>query len=127
MENLTLHKMRISILWLIALAAFFGYVIIAGDEVPANLSNLSLISNQELASVSIVIMIFAFLSVTLKGSLNRLANIIAGVIIGIGSIVAFFDGVTVNLYGIYNVMMGVVFISMVLVILFAYKMPKLSA
>jgi len=124
MENLILYKMRVSILWLLAILGFFGYTLFAADEVPSNFSNLSLVANQEVAAVSIVLMVFAFLSVTLQGKTNRLTNIIAGAILFIGTLVAFIDGVTVNLYGIYNLMMGVVVISMFLVILFAYRMPK---
>jgi hypothetical protein len=118
---------RFSILWLLAIVAFLGYATIARvSEVPANLSNLSLVADEEVATVSVVLLLLAFLSLILKGSANRLTNIIAGSVFGLGALMVLVDGVTVNLYGLYNPMMGAMVICMVLVVWFAHKMPKLQ-
>lgn len=69
-------------------------------------------------------MVFAFLSVALQGRTNRLTNTIAGTVVGLGTFIALVDAVTVNFYGIYNLMMGAVVVSMILVVWFARKMPK---
>ena len=127
MENLTLNRTRVSVLWLLAMISLFGYATLAANEVPENFNNLSLVTDQDVASVSVVLVVFAFLSLTLKGSANRWTNTIAGSILGIGTLAAFIDGVTVNLYGIYNPLMGAVFVSMSLVVWFAYKTPKSQA
>jgi len=118
---------RVSVLWLLAIAAFLGYATIARvSEVPANLSNLSLVTDQEVALVSVVLIIFASLSLILRGSANRLTNMIAGSVLGLGALMVLVDGVDVNLYGLYNPIMGAMVISMVLVVWFAYRMPKLQ-
>ena len=99
LSDLNFDKLRISVLWLLAIAAFFGFVTLVKDEVPAILSNISLHSSQEVGSLSAVLMLFTVLSLILKGSINRWTNIIAGTIIGIGTFIAFVDAVTENLYG----------------------------
>ena len=71
MENLTLNRTRVSVLWLLAMISLFGYATLAANEVPENFNNLSLVSDQDVASVSVVLMVFAFLSLTLKGSANH--------------------------------------------------------
>jgi hypothetical protein len=45
-------------------------------------------------------------------------------VLGLGFLAALVDGVTVNLSGIYNLMMGVEVIIMIIIIVFAYRMPK---
>jgi hypothetical protein len=128
MEDLTLNKTRISLLWLLAVVGLFGYATIASHEAnPEFLSNISLVTDQEVATLSVVLMIFAVLSLTLKGSTNRLTNIIAGSIVGIGTFIALVDAVTVNPYGYYNLMMGAVVASMVLIVWLAYKIPQIQA
>ena len=127
MEDLTLYNTRITFLWLLAILAFFGYINLATSEVPSNFSNLSLVTDQDVAIVSIILMALAFLSLILKGSTNRSTNIIGGSVVGIGFLATFVDGVTVNLNGIYNIMMAAGTIFIVLIVWFAYKMPKQKA
>jgi hypothetical protein len=127
MEALTMCKIRVVVLWLLAIVALFGYRTFALNEVPSVQSNISLVTDQEVAVVSIVLMVFAVLSLVLKGSTNRRTNIIAGAVVGLGTLIVLVDGVTVNLYGVYNLWMGAIVIFMVLVVLFAYKMPKQRA
>jgi hypothetical protein len=124
MTEITKHNKRIAFLWVLGLLAFFGYAYFGTNEIPVYRSNISLVSSQEIATVSIVLIIFAILSLILKGSSNRMMNIIVGFVLGLGFLAALVDGVTVNLSGIYNLMMGVEVIIMIIIIVFAYRMPK---
>jgi len=122
-----LYKTRISVLWLLAIVALFAYATFAGNEVPSILANLSLVNDQEVANILLVLMVLAFLSLTLKGSTNRWTNIIGGSAFGLAALIILIDGVTQNLYGTCNLMMGANVIIMVLVVWFAYKMPRSQA
>ena len=124
MTEITKNNKRIAVLWVLGLLAFFGYAYFGTNEIPVYRSNISLVSSQEIATVSIVLIIFAVLSLILKGSSNRMMNIIVGFVLGLGFLAALVDGVTVNLSGIYNLMMGVEVIIMIIIIVFAYRMPK---
>lgn len=124
MVELTQSNKRIVVLWVLGILAFFGYAYFGTNEIPVYRSNISLVTSQEIATVSILLTIFAVLSLILRGSTNRLMNIIAGVVLGLGFLVALVDGATVNLSGIYNVMMGVEVIIMIIIIVLAYRMPK---
>ena len=124
MTEITKNNKRIAVLWVLGLLAFFGYAYFGTNEIPVYRSNISLVSSQEIATVSIVLIIFAILSLILKGSSNRMMNIIVGFVLGLGFLAALVDGVTVNLSGIYNLMMGVEVIIMIIIIMFAYRMPK---
>ncbi len=123
---MTLYQTRISVLWLMAVVALFGYANFAANEVNIEYrSNISLVTDQEVANVSVVMMALALLSLTLKGSTNRWTNLIGGSVVGFGLFIVLGDGVTVNPYGIYNLMMAADVIIMVSIIWFARKMPAL--
>jgi len=124
MVELTQNKKRIVILWVLGILVFFGYAYFGINEIPVYRSNISLVSSQEIATVLIILIIFAVLSLILKGSTNRSMNIIVGSVFGLGFLAALVDGTDVNLYGIYNVMMGIEVIIMISIIVFAYRMPK---
>jgi hypothetical protein len=118
------NNKKIVILWVLGILAVFGYAYFGINEIPVYRSNISLISSQEIATVSIILIIFAVLSLILKDSINRSLNIIGGTVLGLGFLAALVDGMDVNLSGIYNVMMGVEVITMIIIIMFAYRMPK---
>ena len=118
------NNKRIVILWVLGILAFFGYAYFGINEITVYRSNISLVSNQEIATVSIILIIFAVLSLILKDSINRSLNIIGGTVLGLGFQAALVDGMDVNLSGIYNLMMGVEVIIMIIIIMFAYRMPK---
>ena len=124
MVKLTHNNKRIVILWVLGILAFIGYAYFGTNEIPIYRSNISLVSSQEIATVLIILIIFAVLSLFLKGSTNRSINIIVGSIFGIGFLAALIDGMDINFSGIYNVMMGVEVIIMIIIIVFAYRMPK---
>lgn len=128
MVELTKYTKRFVVLWLIGILAFIGYVYFATNETnPEYRSNISLTTNQEIISVLIVLIVLTILSVIPKGSTNRLTNLIGGVILLIGFLAVFIDAVTVNLSGIYNLMMGVDVIIMIVIIVFANRIPKTQA
>lgn len=124
MVELTQNNKRIVILWVLGIFAFIGYSYFGTNEIPVYRSNISLVTSQEIATVLIILIIFAVLSLILKGSTNRSMNIIVGSVFGLGFLAALVDGVTVNLSGIYNLMMGIEVIIMIIIIVFAYRMPK---
>jgi hypothetical protein len=128
MVELTKYTKRFVVLWLLGILAFIGYVYFATNETnPEYRSNISLTTNQEIISVLIVLIVLTILSVIPKGSTNRLTNLIGGVILLIGFLAVFIDAVTVNLSGIYNLMMGVDVIIMIIIIVFANRIPKTQA
>jgi len=122
--GLTQNNKKIVILWVLGILAFFGYAYFGVNEIPVYRSNISLISTQEIATVSIILMIFAVLSLIIRDSINRLLNIIGGTVLGLGFLAALVDGMDVNLSGLYNMMMGFEVIIMIIIIMFAYRMPK---
>lgn len=123
--ELTQNNKRIVFLWVLGLIIFFGYVYFATNETNSEFrTNISLTTNQEIISVSIVLIVFAILSVILKGSTNRLTNLIGGSVIFIGFLAVFIDALTVNPSGLYNLMIGSDVVIMIVIITFAYKMPK---
>ena len=124
MVELTHYNKRIVVLWVLGIIAFFGYAYLGMNENPVYRSNISLVTSQEIVIVLVILIIFAILSLILKGSTNRLTNIISGSVVGLGFLAAFVDGVTVNLSGMYNLMMGADVIIMIIIIVFAYRMPK---
>ena len=125
MVELTKNNKRIAVLWILGILAFVGYVNFATNETnPEYRSNISLVTNQEIISVLIVLIVLATLSVILKGSTNRLTNLIGGLVCLIGFLAVFIDAVTVNLSRIYNLMMGAEVIIMVFIIVFSYRMSK---
>jgi len=124
MVEITQNNKKLVILWVLGILAFLGYAYLGINEIPVYRSNISLVSSQEIAIVLIILTIFAVLSLILKDSLNRSFNIIVGFVLGLGFLAALVDGMDVNLSGIYNVMMGVEVIIMIIIIMFAYRMPK---
>jgi hypothetical protein len=125
MIALSKHNKKITVLWKLGIIDFNVYAYFANNEInPEYRSNISLVTSQEIITVSIVLIALAILSVILKGSTNRLTNIIGGSVLAIGFIAVLIDAVTVKFTGIYNIMMGVEVIIMILIIVFAYRIPK---
>jgi hypothetical protein len=124
MTEITKHNKRIAFLWVLGLLAFFGYAYFGTNEIPVYRSNISLVTSQEIVTVSVLLIIFAVLSLILKNSTNRMTNIIAGSVIGLGFLAALVDAMTVNSSGMYNLMMGADVIIMIIIVVFAYRMPK---
>ncbi len=127
MVDLTKHSKRITVLWVLGILAFLGYVYFATNETnPEFRTNISLTNNQEIISILIVLIVLAILSVILKSPTNRSVILIGGVVCFLGFLAALIDAVTVNFSGIYNLMMGIEVIIMIILIVFAYRLPKIQ-
>ena len=125
MVELTQHNKKIVVLWVLGIFAFIGYTYFATNETnPEFRTNISLTTNQEIISILVLLVVFAILSVILKGSTNRMVNLISGVVVFLGFLAAFIDAITVNFSGLYNLMLGIEVIIMINLIYFAYRMPK---
>ena len=124
MEQLNWLNVRNSVLWLLGLVCVLAYASFATIETAENYNNLSLVLPRDLVGYSLVAVLFAFLSLVLKGNINRLVNIIAGWVFAIGTLAAFIDGITVNVRGIYNWMLVAAVVLFAFIIWFAYRMPK---
>jgi len=128
MVELTKNSKMIVAFWVLGILAFIGYAYFATNETnPEFRSNISLTTTQEIVSVLLVLVALTVLTLILKGSTNRLTNLIGGTVVGIGFLAVLIDAVTVNLNGIYNLMMGAAVIMMILIIVVAYRMPKQQA
>ena len=126
MIELTHYNRRMVVLWVLGILAYLGYAYFATNETNLEYrSNISLINSQEIITVVIILIILAILSIILKGSMNRSTNLIGGAVLGLGFLAAFIDAVTVNLNGIYNLMIGTEVIIMIIIILFSYRQPKM--
>ena len=126
MIELTHYNRRMVVLWVLGILAYLGYAYFAANETNLEYrSNISLINSQEIITVVIILIILAILSIILKGSMNRSTNLIGGAVLGLGFLAAFIDAVTVNLNGIYNLMIGTEVIIMIIIILFSYRQPKM--
>ena len=104
MEDQLSYRLRMSALWILQMIAFFAYRTIAVSE---GVTEVSVLSNSELATVLLVMMVFAFLSLTL-GILrfNRLMNIIAGAIFAVLQLIMLIDGLTAYPAQSFNLMTG---------------------
>ena len=120
MEGLA-YKVRISILWVMHMVAFFAYRTIALDE---GATEVSVLSNGELATVSLLLMLFAFLSLIVKSGYNRLMNLIAGVVFAVLQLAVLADGLTGYPTAAFNLMAGAAVVTMVAVVWLAAKWPK---
>jgi hypothetical protein len=115
------YKVRISVFWLLQMVAFFAYRTFAVSE---GATEVSVLDTDDFASYLLVAMAFAFLSLTLPSRLNRLTNIIAGSIFGVGQLIMLIDGLTGYPSATFNLMTGATIVFMASVIWFAYKWPR---
>jgi len=120
MEELS-YKVRLSALWIMHMVAFFAYRTIAISE---SATEVTVLSNNELASVLLLLMVFAFLTLLLGRRINRLMNIIAGAIFAIAFLAMFIDGITAYPSSPFNLMMGAALVLMASVIWLAVRWPK---
>jgi fucose 4-O-acetylase-like acetyltransferase len=131
-EDIVLYKVRIAILWLFSEVAFLGIVVITflkpgilSDILSGNIQGMQI--GQELLAFYAFIVLFpltmAFLTVTIKNSINRPLNIAAGVLGVILSFIGISDQFT-NPYA-YAVAIWVAKILVdASIIWYAYKWPK---
>ena len=120
MEELS-YRVRLAALWVMNMIAFFAYRTIAISE---GATEVSVLSNMELATILVLLMVFAFLTLLLGRKNNRPMNIIAGTVFGIGELALFIDGITGYPSAPFNVMTGAAVVLMVSVVWLARKWPK---
>jgi len=119
-ENLAL-KTKLSVLWLFTEVAFVDFSILAGMELGAKQAG-----PEELllsAIILLVPLVMAFLSLTLKDSTNRWANIIVGIVFASFMLIA--SGISLAqrvTYSILMILSGLV--ATVLIVRYAYKWTK---
>jgi hypothetical protein len=132
LDDLVLHKVRLSVLWLFSEVAFIGIMLLTflkpgmvEQIISGNLQGAP-IGQELLAGYAIIVLfplVMAFVSVTVRDSVNRGANVVMGIV---GIILSFF-GLSeqfTNPYA-YAVM---IWIAKILVdasiVWYAYKWPK---
>ncbi len=120
MEELT-YRVRTVALWVIAMIAFFAYRTIA---VSAGATEVSVLSDSELASMLAVMMLFALLTLVLGPRLSRPANLVAGVIFVVASVAMFADGITGYPSAAFNLMTGAMLVATAAVVWFAARRPR---
>jgi len=134
MENLTMHKVRLSVLWLFAaVAALVSFVLTFMEPGIIQQMMSGVVEGMQigpeilllLAIVFLVALVMAFLSVTLKDRVNRWANIIMGIVLLVLT--------TQDLIGHLAhpsahtiLLMGSNIVVYVLIICYAWKWPKQS-
>ncbi len=135
MEDSILHKVRISVLWLFSEVAFIGYMVLTSLKpgiveqiISGEIQGLKI--GQEVLALYAFIVLFplvmAFLSVTLKDSINRGANIIMGMVGVVLSFVSLSEEIA-DPYA-YAVLIWVAKIVVdALIVWYAYKWPKIGS
>ncbi|XUW99823.1 MAG: hypothetical protein TUN42_07985 [Dehalogenimonas sp.] len=91
MEKLNRRYLRSTILWIVGILAVLLYAALATVETAENHNNLALVRAADLIGYSLVALLFAFLSLVLKGNNNRTVNIVAGAIFAVITLIAFID------------------------------------
>ena len=115
---------RIPLLWVLAILALLAYGVLAQNEVPEKLNNLSIVKGGEMATVTAIMAVFGVLSLVLKGAARRTTNIVAGIVFGVLTLAVLVDAMNVNLYGVYNAMLGVGLVVLVALVWLAFRLPK---
>ena len=112
------YKVRIAALWLLGIIAFFAYRTLAVSE---QAREVSLLGDQDFASFLGIMMVFAFLSLTLPSRLNRVTNMIAGGIFLALELIMLADGLVGYGSEPFNAMTGVTVMSMASVMWLAFR------
>ncbi len=115
------YKLKFTILWLLGAAAFVVYRTIAINQKAAD---ASLLQKDELIYYLGILILFALLSLILKGNANRKTNIIAGICIGVVQMIVFIDGIVGYPSAMFNLITVFSILIMGLIVWFAYRWPK---
>jgi hypothetical protein len=121
MDEQLSYKVRIAVLWILAIVAFFAYRILA---VSAGAQEVSLLGDQDFASYLSVMMAFAFLSMILPSRLNRLTNMIAGGIFLVAQAIMLVDGLIGYPSETFNVMTGATVLATASIVWLAVRWPR---
>lgn len=115
------YKVRISTLWLLFVVGFFAYRTLALSE---SATEVSLLANDEFATYLLVAIGFAFLSLILPSRLNRLTNMVASTVFGVGQAAMFADGITGYPDATFNLMTGATLVIVASIIWLAFRWPR---
>jgi len=134
-EDSTLHKVRISVLWLFSEVAFMGIMVLTFlkpgiiEQIISGEIEGSKIGQELLVFYAFFVLfplVMAFLSVTLKDSINRWANMVMGTVAVVLSFVGLSEQIA-DPYA-YAVLIWIAKIVVdALIVWYAYKWPKKSA
>jgi|WetSurMetagenome_2_1015567.scaffolds.fasta_scaffold00449_8 hypothetical protein len=120
MEELS-YKIRISVLWVLHMLAFFAYRTFAVSD---GATEVSMLKNNDLAPYLLGMMVFTILTLILKGRNNRLMNIIGSSIIGVTQVIMLVDGMIGYPTASFNWMTGATIVILALIVWFAFRWPK---
>ena len=120
MEELS-YKIRISVLWVLHIVAFFAYRTFAVSD---GATEVSVLGNNDLASYLLGMMVFTFLTLILKRQNNRLMNIIGGSIMGVAQVIMIVDGLIGYPTASFNWMTGATIVILASIVWFAVRWPK---
>jgi energy-converting hydrogenase Eha subunit E len=132
LDDLVLHKVRLAVLWLFSEVSFIGIMLltflkpgIVQDVISGNLQGVA-ISQELLAGYAFIVLlglVMAFVSVTVRDSINRGANIVMGMVGIILSFLGLSEQFT-NPYA-YAVIIWIAHIIVdASIVWYAYKWPK---
>ena len=120
MEDLS-YRVRISVLWVLHIVAFFAYRTFAVSD---GATEVSVLGNNDLAAYLLGMMVFTFLTLFLKGGSNRLMNIIGGSIMGVTQVIMLVDGLIGYPTASFNWMTGATIVILASIVWFTVKWPK---
>lgn len=119
MQDLS-YKVRISTLWLLFMVGFFAYRTLALSE---DAPEVSLQADVQFATYLLVAMGLAFLSLVLPSRLDRLTNVIGGLVFGVAQVAMFADGITGYPAAVFNLMTGATLVILASIVWLAYRWP----
>lgn len=114
------HKLRLAMLWLLSMVALFAYRTLALSE---DATEVSILGNDDFATYLLVMMLFAFLSMTLPTQMNRRVNLVAGAIVGVGQVIMLTDGLLGYPSATFNLMTGATVVMMASIVWLASRWP----
>lgn len=114
------YKVRLAALWMLSAVAFFAYRMLALEDGATEVSVL----HDDFAPYLFVMLGFGFLALVLPTSWNRLTNLIAGSIVGVGQVAMLADGLTGYPSATFNLMTGATVVAMATVVWLAYRWGK---
>jgi hypothetical protein len=117
------YKVRLGALWVLCAIAFFAYRTLALADGATEVSVL----HDDFGPYLLVMLGCAFLALVLPASWNRLTNLIAGSIVGIGQTIMLGDGMTGYPSATFNLMTAATVVAMAAVVWLAYRWGKRPA
>jgi len=134
LEDLALHKVRLSVLWLSAMISDFVnvFLYVLNPAILKSIIETGAVEGEQLtpeyaalgAIMFLIMLVMAFLSLTLKDKANRWSNIVVGavyLVLWVGDSIQSLAGFMPASYYVLSIS-GIIFF--MLIIWYAYKWPK---